>query len=203
MLENMDMERRDAILADLRASTERRRRETARLRIFFGTMIVVLFALKVSAFFRKGVFEFWDVIPFVAILGSSVGAGKLHRGLAKEAAALKEPEALALILELHDCGDAEMSRLVKDVAREGLPEVTEGDAAVLAPALPALHALARDKEKGLARIAVEALGRVGDAASVPILENLVSRKELEANAHAALGDLRLRLARRIIEAAPV
>lgn len=206
----------DDVLRILKEEGEKRRTTaTSMKQIVFG-IVGALLAIQTFLSIVSGRFEFSNVsIVFILIAAAAAGTAvsKGHNDALKLAKTWQDPLLVPHLLEVMDANDEE----IKKDARAGLaillPKVTEEHASAFSlhqlkalGALTKLTAKAKEEEVFLAAKAVAAIGKIGSAENLPDLDALAAaspagaeKNPLEASALQARADLRMRLAKQIVD----
>lgn len=204
------------LLKALKEEGEKRRKNAVAIRQIIVGIVSMYIVTTVILFIIKGKVEFSSVasmFTLFALAASGVAVSQNHTRALKEASFWKDPRLVPHLLEVMDANDEE----IKSEAKKGLlvllPSVTESQA--LEFTSHQLDALAKLTQLGparksddlmLAAKAVSALGKVGRVESLAVLDALADSSDFtkkagnfEASLLQARADLRLRLAREIVE----
>lgn len=206
----------DEVLRILREEGEKRRKSAVAMRQVIIGIVGALLGIQVILGFIKGKFEFSTVsiiFSLIAVTAAGTAVSKGHNDALKLAKTWQDPLLVPHLLEVMDANDEE----IKKDARAGLgillPKVTEEHASAFSShqlkalgALTKLTAGAKEEEVLLAAKAVAAIGKIGSAENLPDLDALAAASPagaemnpLEASALQARADLRMRLAKQIVD----
>lgn len=204
------------LLKALKAEGEKRRKNAVAIRQIIVGIVSMYIVTTVILFIIKGKVEFSSVasmFTLFALAASGVAVSQSHTRALKEASCWKDPRLVPHLLEVLDANDEEIKSEAKKGLHVLLPSITEAKAFEFTS--HQLDALAKLTQLGpahksddllLAAKAVSALGKVGRVESLAVLDTLADSSDLtkkagnfEASLLQARADLRLRLAREIVE----
>ena len=206
------MASREEVLEILHAETLQRRRYNRQMQWCVGFIVVLSVGLMISQFARHKEVDMTTMLSMFGLLGGGMTIGlskKLKSALLDMAS---DPVAIPYLIEALDSGDTSLVPLARQILIQGLPSLREEDAERFdAPARAALGtALRRTSDAEFAVAALGALRHVGsnselasmDLAAKQQLVNLPKdqRERVGQLALSASADLRLRLAKTIVEA---
>lgn len=194
---------RQELLAILQAETVDRRRRTGQLRNFVGAMVIALVALTAIRMAKTG-FDFnsaMSLFAFIPLIGISSGFSVAAKRRLVASLGLTDPRALGPFIEALDCGDAEVVKTIRDVLKDRLPTVNEGDLSLDAVQWQALHGSLALGDPVYRKVVIEALGQIGGKEALPYLEQTSKGNDavLKEAALKALPTLRIRLAKTVID----
>lgn len=199
------------VLAILKDEGEKRRKNaTAMRQVVFG-IVGALLAIQLFLGLVKGKFEFSSVsiiFSLIAVMAAGTAVSKGHNDALKLAKTWQDPMLVPHLLEVIDANDEEIKKDAKAGLGILLPLVKEQHAAAFTPhQLKTLGKLTKDEDDQLAGRAVSALGRIGAKENLADLDALADaeaaigkERPLQALALQARGDLRMRLAKEIVQA---
>jgi hypothetical protein len=206
------MASREDVLQILQRETLQRRKHNRQMRYLFGAIIVLCGVVMVARYVIDGVVDF----SMITSMGCLVGGGMTIGLSPKMKSALQDmasdPAAIPYLVEALDSGDASLVPLARQILIQGLPNLRTEDAERFdGPARAALGtALRTTSDADFAVAALGALRHVGsnaellamDLAAKQQLVNLPKeqRERVGQLALSASADLRLRLAKTMVEA---
>jgi len=174
-----------------------------------GYVVVALILLII-----KRELEVSSILTFTSLficLAAGVSMSSQHRQALSQAAQWQDPRVIPHLIEALDADQEEIKLEAKAALRNLLPklaEAGENEITLTHKQRQLLAGLCRDKDDDLAGKAVRSLGLLGDEASLKTLDELgqtsqekagPQRERLTALALESAGNLRLRLAREIVE----
>jgi hypothetical protein len=206
------MASREEVLEILHAETLQRRRYNRQMQWCIGFIAVLCVGLMLAQYLLHKEVDMTTMISMFSLFGGGVSIGlsrKLKSALLDMAS---DPAAIPYLIEALDSGDASLVPLARQILIQGLPNLSVEDAQRFdGPARAALAlALRKTTDADFAVAALGALRHVGsnaelsamDLAAKQQLVNLPKehRERVGQLALSASADLRLRLAKTIVEA---
>ena len=206
------MASREEVLEILHRETLHRRKLNGQIRGCVGFLAVLCVALMGVQYWRHQEVDMTSFTSMFCLLGGGMTIGlnpKLKSALLELG---NDPIAIPYLIEALDSGDSSLVPLARQILIQGLPNLREEDAARFdGPARAALGtALRTTSDADFAVAALGALRHVGSSAELPAMDlaakqQLVNlpkdqRERVGQLALAASADLRLRLAKTIVDA---
>jgi len=200
----------DRLLEILKEESTRRKKIQKTWTGISLAILSVTMGVPVILWLRGVQFDGSIVACWSSLSGVAAGASGRHKFAARAAAQLRDPRYLGPLLELYDCGDKSLVTVAKEAVLEILRGVDADTAVTLE--LRQLERLYRQmtttKSADEAAAIAGALRYIGTASSIAPLENLAAsaasipaphREKVRNLALMALGDLRIRLAKGVID----
>lgn len=206
----------DNLLADLKKHGECRRRSIRAMVGLMGGIGAAWVVLLVLMYLKSGEVDLTTILSQFGLIGcftSAWGLTQGHQAALKEAEKWQDPALVPHLLEVMDSDSADIKAGAKTGLTHLLPKLQPEHAAAFKPhQIKLLTKLAKDKDAGMAEKAVAALGAVGDKHTLADLDAIAesystaSKEELKKRSTLALqasGNLRIRLAKQVIDAKSV
>lgn len=198
------------LLKALKEEGEKRRKNAAAVRQIIVGIVSIYVVTTVILFIIKGKVEFSSIasmFTLFALAASGVAVNQNHSRALKEASRWIDPRLVPHLLEVLDAADEEIKGEAKRGLKVLLPLVTEAHSADFnSHQLMTLGSLSKDQDEQLAAKAIALVGRIGVKENLADLDFLADAeaeagkaRPLQALALQARGDLRMRLAREIVQ----
>ncbi len=200
----------ETILAILKSESDQRKKRTRTL----NTILLAVLALQAGSLgylVGTGKESFGgaliSLLPMLALLGASVGFSPKAKSALIEATKTGDTQIVGHLCEALASGDPALVSLARTSLKELFPLLTESaeplDKVQHAALLHGMRFAELAKDLDFIALAVRALAKIGRAESISTLEQYtkVDDTKLRAAALVALPDLRMRLAREIIQRA--
>lgn len=209
------------VLQALREESERRAKRQRLYRIFLyfcaAPPLIILASGALGALAHIGpyahrAFNFDDMLgTFGAfgLMGSYVGLSSRQKELTKEAAVLRDCAAIPFLVEALASADREIVAIAKDALSRTLPYLTPEQASELEIDWHAILSHIYSKDVALQLSTIESLRRIGGGEQLGYLDKLGEgdlpvgagkvEEKVRVNALSASADLRMRLARTLID----
>ena len=206
----------DDVLRILKEEGEKRRTTSTAMKQVMIGVVGALLAVQAFLAIVTGKIEFSNVsivFTMIAVMAAGTAVSKGHNDALKLAKTWQDPLLVPHLLEVMDANDEEIKKDAKAGLGVLLPKLTEEHASAFSShqlkalgALTKLGSKPKEEEVILAAKAVTAIGRIGSAESLPDLDALAAaspagaeKNPLEASALQARADLRMRLAKQIVD----
>jgi len=195
----------ESVLAVLKDESEKRQRQTRKIRQFILGLIV-LQALVIIGLLIRGRFEFTDltsiVMPLILIGGISAGFSPRAKNALIAALPESDPRMIGFLCEALGSGDADLVALARERLEPLLLESQPSSATLTPDQQSALATSLITASENFQLAALTGLARIGNKEAILTLEQYAANKspKVAALAQRLLPDLRMRLARGIIDA---
>lgn len=204
----------DSLLALLQKEADQRRKNALFLQQLIAGLAGGYVVVALILFIIKGQLELSSILSFTSLfacLAAGVSMTSQHRQALSKAAQWQDLRVIPHLIEALDADNEEIKKEAKAVLRSLLPKLQDDAAPGIAlntKQRRLLTGLCRDKDAELAEAAVKSLGVLGDEASLQTLDEIGkadrSKQEgltprISALAMESAGNLRLKLARQIVE----
>jgi hypothetical protein len=206
----------ELLLEKLKTEGETRRRSIRFMVGFMGSIGGIWLLLILATFLKTGEIDLTSFLSQLGLIGcftSAWGLTQSHQNALKEAQKWKDPLLVPHLLEVMDSDSADIRLAVRSGLSHLLQRLEPRHAEHFTPhQIKLLEKVARGKDAPLAEKAVKALAVVGNKGSLIELDALVksgggaSKEEAKKRSTLALqaaGDLRIKLAKHVIDAKSV
>lgn len=204
------------LLEKLRTEGETRRRSIRTMVVLMGSIAAAWLVLLLLAFIKTGEIDLTNLLSQLGLIGcftSAWGLTQSHQNALKEAEKWKDPRLVPHLLEVMDSDSSDVRLAVRSGLSHLLHKLEPKHAENFTPhQIKLIEKLARGKNAPLAEKAVKALAVVGNKGSLIELDSIASagaeakKDELKKRSTLALqaaGDLRIKLAKKVIDAKSV
>lgn len=203
-----------SLLATLQKEAEQRRKKAQSVQQVIAGLAGGYVVVALILFIIKREIELSSILSFASLFGclaAGVSMSSHHRQALSQAAQWQDPRVIPHLIEALDADQQEVKDEAKAVLKSLLPrsaEAVEKGVVLSLKQRQLLTDLCRDKDEELALRAVRSLALLGDESSLKTLDDLgrasreqskLAKTKISALALEAAGDLRLRLARQMVE----
>ena len=195
----------ESVLSVLRTESEKRRRRTRIIRGIVAGLFVLQIVLSIVLAIR-GKFEVTDILtiisPLILIGGISAGFSPQAKAALLEALPGTDSRLVGFLCEALGSGDADFVAVVRERLEPLLAEIEPGGAILTPDQQTALVASLPTATEQFQVAAIRGLTQIGNKEAILTLEQYAAAKGPKAVVSAARGylpDLRMRLARNIID----
>lgn len=204
----------DSLLALLQKEADQRRKNALFLQQLIAGLAGGYVVVALILFIIKGKLELSSILSFTSLfacLAAGVSMTSQHRQALSKAAQWQDPRVIPHLIEALDADNEEIKKEAKAVLKSLLPKLLDDASPGITLNLKQrqlLTGLCRDKDAELAEAAVKSLGVLGDEASLKTLDEIGKpdrnkpgglTPKISALAMESAGNLRLKLARQIVE----